>query len=155
MEMSRRLFRRLWLLPLVALAFAGLSCEKETEARFKTLYDSPFTIAPGTHKDLPFSVTPEMTEVPDSLNNITLYVEFAIPFLDTVSVYVLTDDNYYAFTQHLPFTSLQAFHGATDADFWYHHMTGGDYHVVLDHLDTTSTIQVSAVKIHMLYFAWK
>jgi hypothetical protein len=153
--MLRILARRLWLLPLVALAFTVLACEKEVEVNYLFLTSDPFIVDPGTHKDFPFSVTPEMTAIPGYEDNVSLYYRFAIFSLDTLSLYVLTDDNYYAFTQHLPFTSLREHHGITDADNWIHNMARGDYHLVFDNTDASSDRKVNNSSIKIQYFGYE
>jgi hypothetical protein len=147
------LVRRFWLLPLVALAFTGLACEKKTVAQIKELSSSPFAIAPGTHKDFQIEITAEMVEVPREENNITLYARWTNPSEDTVSVYVMGDIDYSSFIHGQPFVPIREYHGVTGADFWIHDMWLGDYHLVLDN-HNPSPVNMTNVSIRILYFAY-
>jgi hypothetical protein len=148
------LVRPLWLLPLIALALAGLACQKDVEAKFRDVERDPFTVAPGQLVDYVVPIGREMIRVPRDLNNVTLYVQWNIPSGDTVSVYVLTSANMDKYAAHEPFTAIRESHGVQNVDFWIHDMWEGDYHLVVEN-HNASPVNFTNVSIYILYFGYK
>jgi len=100
----------LWLVLTPALAGLILTCEegKDIDLKTRIIKDgAEFTIPAKSHVAYAFSVTDDMKTVPEYEDCIRLYVNCRTKRGEVVDFLLLTEDNYLAYEQGLPYTVIE------------------------------------------------
>ena len=149
------LYRRLpLLLAALTVVILVLSCEPSGPKSNLPIIVRDTVLVPA-HEclELKIPLTEAMVSIPELPAELYVYFEVRTPtWDDTLSDYMMTFDNWLAFDQNLPFTSLAAHHGAHHGDYQITDMsTPGDYSFVLDNR-ADSMAKTVYRDIHWIYW---